>query len=140
MTKNAGATEFSLAYSPRGGLVTRTGYLADAKRIQNVLFGRPRAGDVDFGLAIQTYLMEIADDQTRSEIHRKATQLIAKYCPNVNVRALVVEVPPASVDPTGRGSNTVVIGITLGTRDGDVNFALLGTRKPEGTLVSSLVL
>ena len=141
MTTSAGAAEFRLAFSDRGGLETLTGPLADARRIQNVLFGHPRAGDADFGLNLQSFLMEFTDDQTIGVIEDRARTLISTFCPGVVLRGLVVEVPAVGRDPAGRGTNTLIIGLSLGLASGGTyDFAVVGTKTAKSTVVSSLVL
>jgi hypothetical protein len=132
-----------LAYNDRGGVETLSGSAADARRIQNVLFGSARAGDGSFGLNVQnTYLMELADDQTISEIQDEASRLISTYCPGVRIAALIVEKLDAKRDRTGRGgTNTLLVGISLGESDGSTfDFALTASRTTKRSVVSTLVL
>lgn len=141
MSSNPGKTEFRLSYDDRGGVAALNGDAADAQRIQNVLFGQPRADDAQFGVDLRSYLMEIADPITLGEIRARATTRINKYCPGVVVRGMMIEYLDAKYDPTGRGGNTLLFGISLGSRDsGTYDFALTVARGADGRVVSRLVL
>jgi hypothetical protein len=142
MTNAAGATEFSMSFSDRGLATQVDGDLADATRIQTILLGHTRAGDSQFGLNIRNYLMELGDAGTIQEIETEAGSLIARYAPNVSVLQLVVELISAAQDPAGRGTNSVVIGVSLGGAAGSSNvfpFAIVMTGATTGTIVSQLV-
>jgi hypothetical protein len=139
MTAIPGAAEFKFAYSDIGGATTLEGHLADARRIQNVLLGRKRAGSSKYGLDLRSYVMEIADSSTMSELEGLASQVIASYCPQVTLQALVVDVPAVSVNAKNTGG-TVVVGAAIGAGVNTYNFALMTSQEPSGTVVSRLVL
>jgi hypothetical protein len=141
MTTTSGATEFSLAYSNQGGAAVLQGSFADARQIQTVLLGHARAGDNDFGLAVRQYLMEISDPATVDTISDLASELVGRYCPGVTVNALVTQLISAQESPAGRGTNSLVIGVSLGN-PGVTNtfpFALLVGQGGNGVVESSLI-
>ena len=141
MSSSPGKTEFRLSYDDRGGVVALKGDVADAQRIQNVLFGQPRADDSQFGVDLRSYLMEIADQDTLEEIRARATSRISKYCPGIVIRGMLVEYLTRENDPAGLGGNTLLFGLSLGSRDSDsYDFALAVSRGSDGRIVSRLVL
>ena len=85
MATKAGLKEFKLAYSDRNGVEELTGPLADARRIQNVIFGHGRAGDYGLGVDLQSYLHEISDQQTLDEIETWLNDLYTRICENISV-------------------------------------------------------
>ena len=141
MSSRPGKTEFRLSYDDRGGVVALSGDVADAQRIQNVLFGQPRADDAQFGVDLRSYLMEIADQTTLEEIRARATNMINRYCPGIVVRGMLLEYLDGAMDPTGGGGNALLFGLSLGSRDsGNYDFALVASRGSDGRVVSRLVL
>lgn len=141
MTTASGATEYKLQFSDRGGLEELSGHEADARRIQTVLFGHQMAGMTEFGLEVQKYLFEFSDSSTLEEIQDRATSLIALYCPGVRVLGLVVQRISAANDPSGRGTNSIVIGISLGRDDAPAyDFGLAASNTAGGLVVSTLKL
>ena len=139
MTAKSGATEFRFAFSDTGGAAQLSSDLADARRIQNVLLGRRRAGLSAYGLDLKSYVMELADAPTLDAIQGRASQLVAQYCPGVAVAALVAQMPDATVDPAGL-SRSVVVGAAIGPGANTFNFAVMAFQQATGTVVSSLVL
>ena len=140
MSKAPGKIEYRLEYSDREGVVELSGAMADAKRIQNVLFGHSRAGESLFGADITSYVMEFSDSATINEIRSKVSASIAKWCPDVEVRQVAVELLPAAQDPTGRGTNTLIIGLSIGSALGDdLDFAVIATQDIGARVRSSLV-
>ena len=141
MATKAGLKEFKLAYSDRNGVEELTGPLADARRIQNVIFGHGRAGDYGLGVDLQSYLHEISDQQTLDEIRNKIQSGIKKYCPQVPILELVVETLAAEQEPTGRKNMTLLVGVSIGTDTGKpYDFAVTLRKDAKGNIVSSLVL
>lgn len=141
MSSSPGKTEFKLQYNDRGTLATLTGPEADARRIQNVLFGHAFAGNAEFGIDLQSYLMEPSSPEVIGEIESKVSTLIKKYCPEVRVNAILVDLQDVTHGPVGRGTNTLILGISLGADNGQsYDFALVGSRDAKGAVVSSLVL
>jgi phage baseplate assembly protein W len=140
VTTTAGDREYLLGFSDRRETSSATGGLADARRIQNVLFGRPRAGEAGYGLNLQSYLMEIMDAKTLSELQAKASEQVSRYCPGVRVLAMVVEARTLEADPAGRGVNSLVVGFTLGTETGEESYALVATPRAGRVTVSTLTL
>ncbi len=141
MAKTPGLTEFRMAFGDRGGADALTGHLADARRIQNVLFGHGRAGDFDLGVDIQSYLHEISDQRTLDEIQYKVRRQVEQHCPGVNLRQVVVEVLDRDLDTTGRKNATLIVGFSIG-RDtgGTYDFAVSVRRDAKQTVISSFEL
>ena len=141
MSKLPGKAEFRLAFDDRGGVETLTGHAADARRIQNVLFGQSRADDARFGVDVRSYLMELADPETVGSLRAKAQDAISRYCPGVTVRGLLVEMLDPAKDPSGNRRNTLLIGISIGERaNSTYDFALVASTDAAGSVVSRLVL
>jgi hypothetical protein len=140
MSTNSGDREYILNYSERNETASFKGGLADARRIQNVLFGKPRAGEADYGLNIQSYIAEILDDTTIRELEAKALDQIKRYCPDISIKAFIIEIQSAKNDPTGRGANNITIGITLGksAASGEESFAIVGSVSNKKTTISVL--
>ena len=108
------ATEFAFEYSDRGGLLELTGFQADALRIQNVLIGAPCAGDFNYGVNIASYIMEIANPDSLSQLREIISNAIKTYCPDVVTKAIMVDIADKNIDPTVAGRNTLIIAFTLG--------------------------
>ena len=141
MTAEAGAREFRMALSDRGQAAEESGDLADARRIQSVLFGTGRAGDTRFGVDVTSYLMEISDEATLSELRSRAQEAIARNLPGVQVNALFIELIPSATEPAGRGTNSLAIGVSLGVDEANsFPFVLAVSPGRDGGLVSRLVL
>lgn len=141
MSSTPGKTEYKLQYNDRGSLTALTGPAADARRIQNVLFGHVVAGDADFGIDLQSYLMELSSPEVIGEIESKVSTLIKKYCPDVRVNGILIDLQDVANGPVGRGTNTLIIGISIGTENGQsYDFALVGSRTAQGTVTSTLIL
>ena len=141
MATKAGLKEFKLAYSDRNGVEELTGPLADARRIQNVIFGHGRAGDYGLGVDLQSYLHEISDQQTLDEIRNKIESGVKKYCPQVPIIEIAVETLAAEQDPTGRKNMTLLVGFSIGTDTGiPYDFAITLRKDAKANIVSSLVL
>lgn len=136
MSAEAGKKEYRLEYSDRNGLVEFSDSEADARRIQNVLFGHGRAGDWGLGLDVQSTLFEFADDATLIELTSKARSIVAKYCPNVRVNDLVVDL----VENATTGKKDLVVAVSLGTPGVPYDFALVAQPGSRATVVSKLVL
>ena len=141
MSSTPGKTEYRMAYSDRNSVEEFSGSQADARRIQNILFGHGRAGDYDLGIDIQSYLHEINDSTLISEIRDKIINQIAKYCPDVNVIEVAVDTLDAANDPSGRANTTLIIGISLGTNTGiPYDFAVVARKDVKGNVISTLTL
>lgn len=141
VASKAGLREFRMAYSDRNGVEESSGYLADARRIQNVLFGHGRAGDFDLGVDIQSYLHEISDSITLEEIRDKVRTQVAKYCPDVPIVEVAIDTLDADHDPSGRKNTTVIVGFSIGKATGGTyDFAILARKDAKANVVSSLVL
>lgn len=141
MSSKPGLTEYRLEFSDRNGVVELSGPMADARRIQNVLFGHGRAGDYDLGVDLQSYLHEISDSQTLTEIRDKVRRAVEKYCPSVAINELVIDTLPADKDPSGRNNASLIVGFSLGTSTGKpFEFAVVARKDAKGDVVSSLVL
>jgi hypothetical protein len=132
-----------MSFSDVGNATEASGTLADAQRIQAVLFGAPRAGDANFGMQILSYLYEFSDANTLNSLQNTGQALVNRYLPGISLVQFVVELVPASQDPAGRGTNSIVIGVSLGNAsEGAGNtfpFAILATATSQSTLVSQLV-
>jgi hypothetical protein len=140
MATTPGLAEFRMALGDRGGVDVLTGPLADAKRIQNVLFGHGRAGDFDLGVDIQSYLHEISDQQTLDEIQHKIQRLVGRYCPDVRLNQVAVDVLDRDQDPTGRKNATLIVGFSIGTNNGTYDFAISVRKDAKQNVISSFVL
>jgi hypothetical protein len=137
MSAEAGKTEYRLQYSDRNGVVELSGPEADARRIQNVLFGHGRAGDSELGLDAQSNLFEFADSTTLLSLTEKAKALVAKYCPSVRVNELVIDL----VDNATTGKKDLVVAVSLGNSTGvPHDFALVARPGVNTVVVSTLVL
>ena len=141
MTTQSGLIEYKLEYGDRNGVTEMTSFEADARRIQNVLFGHGRVGDYDLGVDIQSYLFEISDSKTIQEIDDKIRTQVAKYCPDTNILELVVETLDESNDPSGRANMSLVIGFSIGNNTGfTYEFAIVARKDFSGTVVSKLII
>ena len=141
MATKAGLKEFKLAYSDRNGVEELTGAQADARRIQNVIFGHGRAGDYGLGVDLQSYLHEISDQKTLDEIRNKIEAGVKRYCPQVPILEIAVETLSAEQDPTGRKNMTLLVGFSIGTDTGKpYDFAITLRKDAKANIVSSLVL
>ena len=141
MGKQAGLTEFRMAFGDRDGVDELKGPLADARRIQNVIFGHGRAGDFGLGVDIQSYLHEISDRETLEEIRWKIEQAVAQYCPGVNVRQVAVDTLAQAEDPTGRKNATLIVGFSLGQPGGGTyDFAISVRKDAKQNVISNFVL
>jgi hypothetical protein len=140
MAKQPGKKEFRLEFSDRNGAVELEGYIADARRIQNVLFGHGRAGDYGLGVDVQSYLHEFADPKTKDLLTEKAKTLVMKYCPGVKLNELVVDYMAADQDPTRKKGVSLVIGVSIGSDGRPYEFALVAKKDAKANVVSTLVL
>jgi hypothetical protein len=141
MADGAGLTEYRMAYSDRNGVEELTGPAADARRIQNVLFGHGRAGDSKLGVDIQSYLHEISDPKTLEEIRGVVKRAVDLYCPNVNILQVAVDTLSADQDPTGKKNATLIIGFSLGLNTGGTyDFAVSLRKDSKQNVISSFVL
>ena len=141
MSALPGKIEYRLEYSDRNGIVEMSGVEADARRIQNILLGHGRAGDYDLGIDIQSYLHEISDATTLSEIRSKISTQIAKYAPDISLNELVIETLTAAQDPSGRANQSLVIGFSIGTATStNYDFAIIAQQGPQGKIVTSLTI
>ena len=136
----AGRREYILAESENGGVKYQDKHLADARRIQNVIFGSTREGDPEYGVNISSYLMEISET-AKEELEDAIRKAIAKYCPDVRVDAMKIQITQAArgrSDGAGKSSGSIIIGVGLNYQGVEFPFALVGEPHPNGTLVSSL--
>lgn len=141
MASGAGLTEYRMAYSDRNGVEEMTGPAADARRIQNVLFGHGRAGDSKLGVDIQSYLHEISDQKTLEEIRGKVQRAVEEYCPDVSILQVAVDTLSAEQDPTGRKNATLIVGFSLGLATGGTyDFAVSLRKDSKQNVISSFVL
>jgi hypothetical protein len=138
MTSTPGATEYTLSVADRGGLTALGGPQADARRIQNLLFGQGRAGNWRFGVSIQGYVAEFLDSGTIGEIETTIQQAIKSELPGVQVLALVVQPGAATGSAFSPARRTLIIGFTLGTAAGPYSFALSARGDIRGSILSTL--
>ena len=141
MSKYPGKREFRMEFSDRRTANELSGHEADARRIQNVLFGQGRAGDYGLGVDAQSFTFEFNDRETRNELADKARSLIMRYCPDVVLHELAIEPLPQGNDPTGKKNAMLAIAVSLG-RAGNTphNFAILVSKSVQGLVVSELVI
>ena len=141
MSKDPGKKEFRMQLSDRNGAVELVGYEADARRIQNVVFGHGRAGDFELGVDIQSYVGEFADETTKNEIAHKIRQQVGHYCPQVAILELVVELGNVDESNHIRKDSTLIVGFSLGTDTGvPFEFALVASKTVQDKVISTLVL
>lgn len=141
MSNFPGKTEYSFEYDDRGGVSSVSGDLADARRICQVLFGKRRADDIKFGVDLPSYLMEIADDETKKAIQEAALRQIKTYCPGVNIRGVLVQYQSEAAGASGGHDqqNTLLFGISIGSRDsGAYDFGISVSRGNDGRVVATL--
>lgn len=141
MASTPGLKEYRMAYSDRNGVEELSGAAADARRIQNVIFGHGRAGDFGLGVDLQSYLHEISDIETLAELQEKIRGAVAAYCPNVPILEMAVETLSADEDPSGRAGATLIIGISIGQEGAPpYEFAIMARKDASQRIVSSLVI
>ena len=134
MSANPGAVEYRLEHSPYGdGTVSLTGNEANARRIQTALLAHGLAGDVKYGLELQSYIGEILDDIEVDDIKRRITAILEKMVPDVTLQALVVE--------RQDDQRTLLVGFTIGApREEPFSFALQMTRYQRNVVVKEFKL
>lgn len=141
MATSPGLAEFRMAFGERGGVDVLKGDLADAKRIQNLLFGHGRAGDFKLGVDIQSYLHEISDRQTLDELQVNIQSAVLKHCPGVKLLQVAVDVLSADQDPAGKKNATLIVGFSIGKDNGTTyDFAISIRKDAKQNVVSSFVL
>ncbi len=142
MASNPGLTEYRLAFSDRNSAEALSGAKADARRIQNVLFGHGIAGDFNLGLDLQSYLHEISDSSSLVEINNKIRIELGKYLPDIDLREIAVDVLSPDQDPSNTKNSSLIVGFSLGIDLGKkFEFAIIAGINPRGlNIVSTLVL
>ena len=140
MSSRPGKREFRLEYSDRNGAVELSGHLADARRIQNVLFGHGRAGDSGLGVDAQSFVHELADATTRDRLAERARAQIMKYCPDVSINELAIDYLSPEQDPRGNKGGSVIIAVSIGAVGRPYEFALVAHKGTKSNIVSTLVL
>jgi phage baseplate assembly protein W len=135
--------EFVLEYSDRNSAKVLSGYQADAKRIQSLLFGHGRAGDFDLGVDIQSYLYELSDEITLNTINSLVRNSIAKYCPNINLKQVEVDIlKPSEITTMNFHENSLILGFSLGKYNTDppYEFAIIARSDDKRNIISEIIL
>ena len=141
MSAAPGKTEFRLEFSDRRGIVEVTGPEADARRIQTILFSKGHIGEFGIVVDVQSYLFEFGDEETRNTLEAKAREMIMKYCPNVSIKELSIQILDQDGKDGGKKNSLLAIAISLGTASGTpYEFAIVVTSSDGKTIVSNLVL
>ena len=129
MSANPGAVEYRLEHSPYGdGTVSLSGNEANARRIQTALLSHGLAGDVNYGLELQSFIGEILDDVQTSDLQRQITDILNRMVPDVTLQAMVVE--------SDTDNRTLLLGFTIGEpREEPFSFALQMSRYQRNVVV-----
>ena len=122
MSDKAGATEFTLGLSDRLENFSYKGDLADAKLVQNIIFGTPTLGARDCFLNIKKYLREPANDITFEEITSKLNDLLSIYAPNVKYQNLKVTTSE-KLNASPEITNSLIIFLSIGDASQTISFA-----------------
>ena len=138
MTSKPGAREFRMELSDRRTAVEETGDVADARRIQSVLFGHGFIGDFDLGVDLQSYVFEFSDTETTTDIESKISTQLAKYCPRVMIREVVVTLLDSSQDPHGKPNSKLLVAVSIGSGSKPIDVGFLLDTNAGKTVIRAL--
>lgn len=111
-----------------------------AVKLQNLCLTRPNTlpNMGSFGLGLQDYLMEIADERTLSDIRSLIQNGVDKWVPDAPIENILVQY--ISEDTLGTAGKGLFIGFELAERIDGKDTILLGFSKQGGDKVKSYVI